>query len=176
MTVSIKNKMKSAFESQWREDKSKNKKLKFYNTLILKDKFERENYLSFALNHQQLKRITQIRTSAHRFNIETGRHGIDKQLSIINRLCYHCCVDDRETLLNLIELPFFDPIIEDEVHVLSQCPLYEDLREALNDVTREALLTDLPRALSLKDELMTRDIGKFLIKVNERRLLFNRKH
>ena len=77
-------------------------------------------------------------------------------------------------LLNLIELPFFDPIIEDEVHVLSQCPLYEDLRENLSDSTRITLLTDLPRALALNDELMTREIGKFLIKVNERRFLSSR--
>ena len=168
----IKNSMKSAFETQWKEDKSSNKKLKFYNSF--KDAFVRESYLSFALNHQQVKRLAQIRTSSHRFNIETGRYGKDRRLSITNRLCYHCCADNLEMLLNLEELPFFDPIIEDEVHVLSQCPLYEDLRENLSDSTRITLLTDLPRALALNDELMTREIGKFLIKVNERRFLSNR--
>ena len=155
----------SAFETQWKEDKLSNKKLKFYNTI--KDVFERENYISFALNHKQFKRLAQLRTSSHRFNIETGRHGTHKRSSIINRLCNLCCTDDKDTLSNLIELPFFVPIVEDEVHVLSECPHYEDLRRELSDVTRTALSADLTRAL--KDELTTRDIGKYLVKVNERR-------
>ena len=45
--------------------------------------------------------------------------------------------------------------------------MYEDLRMDLNDVTRTTLSTDLAQAL--KDELITRDIGKFLVKVTERR-------
>ena len=162
---SIKKSMMSAFETQWKEDKLSNKKLKFYNTI--KDVFERENYISFALNHKQFKRLAQLRTSSHRFNIETGRHGTHKRSSIINRLCNLCCTDDKDTLSNLIELPFFEPIVEDEVHVLSECPHYEDLRRELSDVTRTALSADLTRAL--KDEIITRDIGKYLVKVNERR-------
>ncbi|KAL5270105.1 hypothetical protein ACHWQZ_G000981 [Mnemiopsis leidyi] len=139
----IKNSMKSAFETQWKEDKSSNKKLKFYNSF--KDDFVRESYLSFALNNQQVKGLAQIRTSSHRFNIVTGRYGKDRRLSITNRLCYHCCADNLEMLLNVKELPFFDPIIEDEVNVLSQCPLYEDLRENLSDSSR---ITNRPTSSS----------------------------
>ena len=93
-----------------------------------------------------------------------SRHGKDlKRLSITSRQCNYCCADDRDTLSNLMEITFFKPIIEDESSwmrfVFSICSLYEDLREDLSNITR----TTYRPNMALKDELMTRDIRKFLI-------------
>ena len=109
----------SVFEGVWDRERKQNKKLSFYNTV--KDSFNIENYLSVDLKHKNLKRIAQLRTSSHRFSIETGRNGAVKQREIRNRLCNHCC--DMTNMDFLAELPFFDPIVEDEIHVLQSCPL-----------------------------------------------------
>ena len=82
LAINFKNNMMSAFVTQWRDDKLSNRKLKFYNTI--KHTFEKENHLSFALDHQQFKRLAQLRTSSHRFNIETGRHGTHKRQAVFN--------------------------------------------------------------------------------------------
>ena len=49
-----------------------------------------------------------------------------------------------DTLGYLVELPFFEPIYEDELHVLQVCPLYEDLRGSMKKPARDYLNSDLP--------------------------------
>ena len=46
---------------------------------------------------------------------------------------------------SLQKLPFADPIIEDEQHVLLQCPQYEDLRSNLSSRFQEYLLTEIEK-------------------------------
>jgi hypothetical protein len=79
----------------------------------------------------------------------------------------HCSTQDVETLDLLLELPFPDPIIEDEDHVLRTCPLYEDLRNKLIPKTKIYLFSDTGQIFS--DSTTIRDIGRFLTKAYDRR-------
>ena len=137
--LSIREALQKMFVGQWEEDRNINRKLGFYNSI--KKSFSCEDYLQVKLTYKQLKKLAQLRTSSHRLNIEKGRHGSLRQGNILNRLCYQCCDEDMVKLL--AELPFFDPILEDEVHVLQQCPLYSDLRESLSDAAKACLSHDL---------------------------------
>ena len=72
--------------------------------------------------------MAQLRTISHQYNIETGRHCQNRE-SVVNRICTTCSKNDDDTVTLLAELPFFDPIVEDETYVIQTCPLYEDLRK-----------------------------------------------
>ncbi|KAL5262983.1 hypothetical protein ACHWQZ_G008408 [Mnemiopsis leidyi] len=155
---------RSVFQGCWNRERKQNRKLCFYNSI--KDKLEIENYLQDVnLKPQQLKRIAQMRTSSHRLNIETGRHGIVKRNTVLNRVCHHC--SDLTYLEYLAELPFFDPICEDEIHVLKSCPLYEDLRTNAHPAVKEHLQTDLKELFTDK-ELLPR-FGGLISKIFDRR-------
>ena len=154
---------KTLFASHWEQERRKNRKLGFYNSI--KDGFVQENYLSVHLSFKQSKRLAQIRTSSHRLNIETGRHGHIKQSSILNRVCPHCC--DTDTLGHIAQLPFFEPIFEDEAHVLRECPLYEDLRNSLPDTAKVNLSENI--AALFTDMSLIRHTAKFSTRIHQRR-------
>ena len=156
--------MKSWFERVWEADRTSNKKLGFYNSI--KSEFSEELYLKLDLSATSSKRICQLRTSSHGYNIETGRHGVNR-VKLMNRVCRYCSTEDEETLELLLELPFPDPIIEDECHVLRKCPLYEDLRGKLLPKTTTYLSSDIGQIFA--DSSTIRDVGRFLIKAYEKR-------
>lgn len=162
----IRSGLKCWFEKSWNIERSLNRKLKFYNTI--KNEFKEELYLRLELNSNTSKRLAQLRTSTHTLNIETGRHGANR-LKLINRVCKHCCTKDMGTLELLLELPLSDPIIEDEEHVLRNCPLYDDLRDQLNPYTQNLLFEDITTIF--ENSITTRDIGRYISKIYERRLL-----
>ena len=58
----------------------------------------------------------------------------------------------------------FEPITEDEHHVLKYCTLYEDLRQSLSPLMRNDDPTDLFKTIN-----SVRDTARFLVKVNKRR-------
>jgi Reverse transcriptase (RNA-dependent DNA polymerase) len=71
-----------------------------------------EEYLSVAIDKRHLTALTRLRLRSHNLAIETGRHeSIERE----QRLCVYC---------NAVE-------IEDEVHFLLFCKLYEELRRPL---------------------------------------------
>jgi hypothetical protein len=160
----IRSALRSWFLNVWNIDRMANRKLGFYNTI--KHEFVEEDYIRLDLNNNVFKRIAEIRTSSHKFCVETGRHGMNR-LKLANKACKHCSTNDQETLDLLMELPYPDPIIEDETHVLNTCPLYEDLRQKLLPQTRSLLHTEISQIF--KHSWTIRDLGKFLVKVNERR-------
>ena len=67
----------------------------------------------------------------------------------------------------LAELPFFDPIVEDETHVIQTCPLYEDLRKKLKAPTYIVLHEDPKFLFQTSTEL--RDFSRFLTNIHKRR-------
>ena len=73
-----------------------------------------------------------------------------------------------DTLAYIAPLPLFDPIVEDEKHVLRECPYYEDLRDSLNDTMKEYLINDHLAPL-FTDRSLIRDMAKFLQKIHRRR-------
>ena len=118
------------FSEAWKNERQLNKKLKFYCSL--KENLGFEPYIK-QCSHKTSEAIEKLRISSHGLNIEAGRYGAKYQ-SKHNRCCPTCT--DLETLELILELPGeHNPIIEDELHVLKECPLYEDIRTELDNAT-----------------------------------------
>ena len=118
--------------------------------------------MGVELKYQQAKRIAQVRTSSHRFNIETGRHGNTNQSAILNRVCPHC--NDTHALRYLVELPFQESelILEDELHVLQTCPKKQRPQTADSESVKTCLNEDPGRlfaeqSLSATGEVFGKD-------------------
>ena len=68
----------------------------------------------------------------------------------------------------LAALPTFDPIIEDELHVLQSCKHYDDLRERMLKPAKEALVDgDIKKLFT--DRRCTKAVAKLLVWMHERR-------
>ncbi|KAL5272263.1 hypothetical protein ACHWQZ_G000471 [Mnemiopsis leidyi] len=163
----IRERCRVLFTTHWDLERVTNKKLGFYNSI--KTYFGPEAYLSTDISQQHLKRLTEFRMSSHRYNIETGRHGACKRGNILHRICYQCSTNDKQVLSYLKELPFFNPIIENELHVLRTCSLYEDLRHNLSDDAKNSIFSTSNLEGAFKDVRVLREITKFLTKAHERR-------
>ena len=128
----ILNNMLETFIDTWKMALSQSKKLVLYQSL--KDNFGAEPYLNYV-QHQHRSSLTELRLSSHPLAIETGRY--DPHGGTFARRCRICA----PALEDIRHLPFFEPIIEDELHMLVACPqpLYHDLRLRLP----EGVLSDL---------------------------------
>ena len=146
------------FKQTWNEERMQNRKLAFYNSAKLT--FEPERYIDSNIGYKDLKRLSQFRMSSHKYNIETGRYG-KKQTNILNRICEYCTTEDNETIGLLYECPFFEPIVEDENHVLNICPRYSEAREKLNKRTCQLLQSADGLAEIFQDEILIKDMAKF---------------
>ena len=121
------NKLHEIFLDLWDSSRHNNRKLGFFNSV--KDSFGEEEYLSLC-NYKERSCLAKFRMSSHVLAIETGRHissRKNKFPSIVDRCCRLCCDIDNLTLL--CELPTITaPIIEDENHLLLDCPAYDTIR------------------------------------------------
>lgn len=97
----------------WKEELTSSTKLDFYRNFKLT--FSAENYVDILRNSNTRKDFTKLRISNHSLRIETGRH-CRPQLQREQRLCTFCHLND----------------IEDELHFLLHCTLYNDLRSTFN--------------------------------------------
>ena len=84
---------------------------------LLKKLPGREPYLKEVTNSKHRSALTKLRLSAHRLEIETGRYTRPKT-TVENRTCAYC------KHLGHTE-------VEDEIHFLVRCPMYEEIRENL---------------------------------------------
>ena len=119
-----------------------------------------------SLKFIQMKRLAQFRTSAHRYNIETGRYGM-KRDNILNRICRHCSNEDDVTLQLLSELPFYQPILEDENHVLNICPMYNEGRVKAKNIQSFLLSGQISSIFS--NPLLTRELAQYLVTCQKKR-------
>ena len=88
---------------------SKRGKLLFYSQI--RKNYELQGYLKFPINKSVRSKLTKLRISAHPLEIEIGRYSkpcIPKE----SRFCHFC-----------------KTIVEDEIHFIYDCPIYEDLRK-----------------------------------------------
>jgi exonuclease III len=159
----IRENCRSKFVTFWNDERHSNRKLSFYNEV--KHGFSVEPYLQTQLTYQQSKRLAQFRASAHRLNCETGRYGVHRA-NPIKRLCTVCSTTDLDTLHNMSELPLADLIIEDEYHVLRECPHYHDIRMNLSHSTKTHLFAD---TVKLFDADSVTETAKFILKIYRRR-------
>ena len=123
-------------------------KLRTYNKI--KQHFEFESYLGNIENTSHRKAVTQLRLSAHTLRIESQRGLIPDPK---NRTCQQCNLN----------------MMEDEIHFLTECPFYNQLRTQLDaklthiyaykDLSNENKLIWL---LSNEDKEICKLVGKFV--------------
>ena len=125
------------FVKFWNSELSTRSKLGFYRSV--KSEFGYEEYLSLLPRILRMP-VTKLRISAHNLNCEKGRYnnnsGNDR---LLLKTCSFCMADDAPSTL-LHELPFYAPIVEDELHVLVTCPKYNLPRSKLPQVVLSHLL------------------------------------
>jgi hypothetical protein len=66
-----------------------------------------------------------------------------------------------ETLDDIVTLPLFKPIYEDEIHVFRDCPHYENLINSLNDRGKECQADYVTRLFT--ERSLSRDTANLLI-------------
>ena len=147
------------FKQIWENERQDNRKLVFYNSI--KTTFEPEKYIDGQLKHKELKRTAQLRMSSHKYNIETGRYGT-KHGNVLNRICEYCSTEDKVILEFLRECPFFEPIIEDEFHILNHCPRYSEAREKLKEETKQLAQSTNGITQIFSDKALTKDLAIFI--------------
>ena len=157
----LRSRLGENFKKIWNIERLGNRKLKFYNSL--KSSFEAEKYIDSNLNYKELKRLSQFRMSAHKYNIETGRYG-SKYGNIIYRICEYCTTNNKDTISLLQECPFFEPIIEDENHVLRTCPRYSDARGKLKKETQQLILSNNGLVGIFKDKTLIKEFAKYTLR------------
>ena len=157
------SKARQNFTETWEAERKTNRKLSFYNDI--KASFATEAYLDAQLSYKESKRLAQLRTSAHKLNAETGRFSKNRD-SIINRICEFCSSEDSSIMMNMAELPFFEPILEDEYHVLRTCPKYHDLRLKLSDKVKTYIFADMS-AIFTAEHLQ--ESARYIMKIYKRR-------
>ena len=115
----ISNNMRIEFVDMWNSAKATSPKLEFYH--LIKTNFQPEKYLSIINVPDFRKNLTKLRISSHNLYVERGRYQIP-YVSRENRWCVHC-------FYNL-----GTKYIEDETHVLVNCPLYSTTRKNLTSI------------------------------------------
>ena len=91
------------------KSKAHGNKLRTY--AMLKTDYNIENYLNIILPAHLAQNISRIRTSSHDLEIERGRRAKPKSIPAEERWCRHC-----------------KALVEDEIHFVTVCPLYESYR------------------------------------------------
>ena len=112
----------------------------------IKTSFKIENYLLQFPTYFR-RNFTKLRISAHNLAIETGRYSKPIETPIEKRLCFHC----KE--------------IENELHFVLKCPLYNAERNLLYHELSNILSVDLSPTNELFNLLMSglqgdHDVGK----------------
>ena len=103
-----------------------------------------EKNLTSITNVKHRVDMTRLRLSSHSLHIETGRHrNIQRQ----DRIC---------TLCN-------NNTVEDETHVLINCPVYHDIRpEVVHRTTLNLNLCDLDKTVKILKSGDVKNIAKFI--------------
>ena len=167
--ASSKKSMEETFRCLWRCALKDYSKLSFYR--VIKDDISFEPYLDIS-NYYGKKNIAKLRSSNHRLNCETGRYipsrsssnyTIVKDQGVWRKCCRVCCDEEAETLSHL---PFYEPIIEDEQHVIATCPSYHHIRLQLNNKLKEAVVSwDKQKLKELFNEENVDNFSKYIQKI-----------
>ena len=124
----ITNNIKEKFTESWKNSLSDSSKLSFYRTV--KSEFQWELYLDVVKSFKDRRAASQIRSSSHKLNVETGRYS---GKSRNERMCDFC---------STISPGLTPSPIEDEHHFLNACPQGQHIRSSLYLQSLQRLLPD----------------------------------
>ena len=79
--------------------------------------------------------------------------------SLVDKTCRYCC--DIDVLTALEGLPNFEPILESEAHVITECPGYHHLRCSTSDELKSHLLL-LQYSYIMSHPILVQELGIFL--------------
>jgi exonuclease III len=151
------------FRIEWNNKRRTQSKLSFYNEI--KPLFGYEPYLDIR-NSSKRKNLARFRISAHDLNIEQGRYSTKESVpTIMDKICRFCCCEEDKTYIALFQaiLPDFNPIIESEQHVLTECPGYHHLRINLSDDLKCQLMQCNYMEM-FYNPIMAKELGSYLAK------------
>ena len=116
----------------WEHLRQNQSKLTYYNTV--KHAYGYEEYLD--LRRIERSEISKLRVSAHDLRVETSRY--TKQDT--PKYCRFCCDENAKQLLD--HLPFAEPLLENERHVLTVCEAYDEVRQSIPENLRSAISSE----------------------------------
>ena len=155
----VKTKLINRYMEKWFQSvHSQNPHSKLRTYKLFKRNHGREQYLKI-MNCNHRRSLAKLRTSTHSLEIEMGRR---RNIPSENRLCRQC---------NLGK-------VEDELHLVVECPLYEDERKALYDVVEKACPTHFVShnheqkflyIMSSEDSLVYNALAKFVYSAMSKR-------
>ena len=125
--------LQDRFIQAWNVSLSNSSKLDFYRSI--KSSFTWEHYLDNISNFNERRSVARLRCSAHKLNIETGRYTNIKRS---DRLCGFCLTTNNIAT------------IENENHILSDCPNGDEIRlsylSSVRDILNNSTITQNCRA------------------------------
>ena len=128
---------------EWQSSISSYSKLDFY--CRFKIIFEPERYIEVIKNKQYMQYLCKLRTSSHCLEIEYGRFkGIPRE----ERVCLYCQLDNRFC-------------IENEMHFIENCTLYDDIRGNCNILKHIRYYGNVVNMLRYGNDIVVNDLAKF---------------
>lgn len=121
LKTTVQNMLLKKFTQYWEQKINlETSKLQFYKGVV--QDFRAQAYIQATRNRHHRQALTKLRISAHTLEIERGRY---RNVPRENRLC-SCC-----------------DVVEDELHFLDKCRLYNKARQRLNQQTDCSKPSDL---------------------------------
>ena len=150
-TELVKEKIRSVMEEQWKEEIENKPKLRTYK--LFKSEFQIEDYV-YCNNRQKRSLTAQLRIGILPLRVETGRFS---NLALNDRHCYMCPGQE----------------VEDELHFICTCPLYDDLRNNLFTIALQKspifIRMDNVQKLVFLFQNVGRELSRFLVQAWGRR-------
>ena len=141
--------LREVFTNHWRTCIHTSPKLEFY--CKIKSEFVAEWYLSHIKIPANRASVTRMRISSHNLYIERGRY-VNPPIPRESRWCVYCYLQNNEK------------IVENEIHALFDCPLYQSIKEHVFG-TQPTYPLEIENMFKCPDKLDTSQIllvGKFI--------------
>ena len=133
--------MIDVYQNKWRTDVESKPKLRTYK--LFKSFYKTEMYAHKIQRRDRRSAIAKFRSGTFPIRIETGRYR-NPPIPVEQRTCYMCDLNE----------------VEDEKHVLMNCPKYEDIRNQYN-----ILVNDFESFMADDNGENCKLLGKYLLDV-----------